>query len=124
MPDGGKIAFGVRRYRQPPAEKGALVTEYRRLMILETMTGKLLHQADVEENNRLHLAFSPDGKLLAAGGTWMARVWEVGAARAVRQFTGYRGWFNALAFSADGKRLATASEGSAMLVWDLSGRPE
>ena len=96
------------------------MTEYRRLMILETRTGKLLHQADVEDNNRLHLAFSPDGKLLAAGGTWTARVWEVGTARAVRQFTGHRGWFNALAFSANGKRLATAGEDSTVLVWDLS----
>jgi RNA polymerase sigma factor (sigma-70 family) len=121
-PDGGRIAFGVRKYRQPPA--GGQVTEYRRVMILETMTGKLLHQADVEENNLLHLAFSPDSKLLAAGGAWTARVWEVGTARAARQFTGHRGGINALAFSADGKRLATASEDSTVLVWGLSARPE
>jgi RNA polymerase sigma factor (sigma-70 family) len=121
-PDGSKIAFGVRKYRRPKA--GGPVTEYRRLMILETMTAKLLHQADVEENNLLHLAFSPNGKLLAAGGDWTARIWEVGTGRAARQFTGHRGRINALAVSADGKRLATASEDSTVLVWDLSARPQ
>jgi RNA polymerase sigma factor (sigma-70 family) len=120
--DGSKIAFGVRKNRRP--QGGGPVTEYRRVMILETMTARLLHQADVEENNLLPLAFSPDGKLLAAGGSWTAHVWEVGTARAARQFTGHRGWINALAFSADSKRLATASEDSTVLVWDLSARPE
>jgi WD40 repeat protein len=117
-PEGSKIAFGVRKHRLPPA--GGPVTEYRRVMILETMTAKLLHQADVEEDDLLHLAFSPNGKLLAAGGAWTARVWEVGTARVARQFTGHRGRINALAFSADGKQLATASEDSTVLVWDLS----
>jgi WD40 repeat protein len=121
-PDGSKIAFGVRKYRLPPA--GGPVTDYCRLMILETMTAKLLHQADVEEDDLRHMAFSPNGKFLAAGGTWAARVWEVGTARAARQFTGHRGRINALAFSADGKRLATASEDSTVLVWNLSAPPE
>src|SRR5207245_342498 len=39
-PDGSKIAFGVRKYRQPPGKAGGPVTEYRRVMILETMTAK------------------------------------------------------------------------------------
>ncbi len=89
-------------------------------MLLETATGKLLQQIDVDEESFEQIAFSPDGKRLAAGGAWTVRLWDVATGKASGQFEGHRGRINSLAFSPDGKRLASASEDSTVLIWDVS----
>ena len=70
----------------------------------------------------VHIAYldSHASKLLAAGGAWTVRVWDVGTGKEVRLFEGHRGPVKALAFSPDGKRLATASRDSTVLIWDVS----
>jgi WD40 repeat protein len=90
------------------------------VMILETATGKLLHQIDPGPESMEQLAFSPDGKVLAAGGVWTVGLWDVGSGKALAQFEGHRGRVKSLAFSPDGKRLASASEDSTVLIWDCS----
>jgi WD40 repeat protein len=96
-------------------------------MVLDTATGKLLHKTSFVEQDqgdsllvKLPLAFSPDGKLLAWGGNWTIKVWEVGTEKAAWEFEGQQGHVLSLAFSPDGKRLASASEDSTVLVWDVS----
>jgi WD40 repeat protein len=89
---------------------------------METMTGKLLSQSDVDDDHLWQITFSSDGKRLAAGGATV-RVWEVGTEKATWAFTGHRGRVASLAFSRDGKRLASASEDSTVLVWDVSAKP-
>jgi RNA polymerase sigma factor (sigma-70 family) len=118
-PDGSKIAFAVAKNR--PSGFGVRSrVGLTRFMVLETRTGKLLHQADVEDEDFRELTFSPDNKLLAAGGTWTGRVWRIGTEKAEHQFEGHRGRINSLAFSPDGKRLASASEDSTVLIWDVA----
>jgi WD40 repeat protein len=89
-------------------------------MVFETTTGRLLHQVDVDDETFREITFSPDGKLLAAGGTWTVRVWDMETGKAAWQFEGHRGRVTSLAFSPDGKRLASASDDSTVLVWDVS----
>jgi WD40 repeat protein len=71
-------------------------------------------------------ALSPDGKVLAAGGGDTRggdlRLWDAATGKEIGRLAGYTDSLYALAFSADGKRLATS--GQTLRVWDLQTRRE
>jgi WD40 repeat protein len=71
-------------------------------------------------------ALSPDGKVLAAGGGdgrgGDLRLWDAATGKEIGRLSGYTDPLYALAFSGDGKRLATA--GQSLRVWDLQTRRE
>jgi WD40 repeat protein len=70
--------------------------------------------------NTEDVAFSPNGKLLAAIDTHaMVAVWNVSTARRLLKFQGHRGLAHAVAFSSNGKLLAT-SAGDGAAVWNAS----
>jgi WD40 repeat protein len=73
------------------------------------------------------VAFSPDGKLLAVGDSynrWESNaqgrvlVWETATGRLVRTFKGHGKLVTSVAFSPDGRRLASGGDGAC--VWDLA----
>jgi RNA polymerase sigma factor (sigma-70 family) len=70
------------------------------------------------------LAFSPDGKTLAAEADnhaiWL---WEVATGRVLRKLTGHQSRITSLAFARDGKTLISGSEDTTALVWDLGRLP-
>ncbi|MEV0404052.1 serine/threonine-protein kinase [Actinoallomurus sp. NPDC050550] len=70
------------------------------------------------------MAFSPDGRILAAGGyDGRVRLWDVVTHRLVASLPSLPGRVNGVAFSPDGRILACAG-GDAVLLWNaLTGRP-
>jgi RNA polymerase sigma factor (sigma-70 family) len=64
------------------------------------------------------LAFSPDGRTLAADGDGCVDCWDVTGGKVLRKLPCPRTSVTALAFSADGRRLASACADTTMLIWD------
>jgi len=67
------------------------------------------------------LAFSPNGKSLATATDNETKVWDAGSGK---ELLTLRGQYFPVAFSADGKRLATASGDAAAKVWDAESGKE
>jgi WD40 repeat protein len=69
----------------------------------------------------LAVAFSPDGAMLATGGTdGKIRLWEVGTRKQVLEIAGHTDWVRSIAFSPDGKRLASCGDDFMVRVWSLN----
>jgi WD40 repeat protein len=70
------------------------------------------------------LAFSPDDKLLVVGdfAAPECALVELNSGQEVRRFQGHSSWVAAVAFSGDGKLLATGGGDGNVVLWDLTGR--
>jgi len=84
----------------------------------------LLHTSDDEgEADSGALAFSPDGAILAGGGSdGVLRLWSTSqdSTRQLRELRGHKGHINDLAFSPDGASLVTASSDYSARIWDVA----
>ncbi len=79
------------------------------------------------------MAFSPDGKQLVTAGTVLdaagkvvaaeVRFWDMDTGREIRALRGHTGSIDGMAYSPDGRRLATASPDQTVKLWDvIAGR--
>ncbi len=98
-----------------------LVAAGRGIEVWETARGKRIWQQSIE-NHMSTAAFSPDGKSVA-GSTdnlaWLG-IWDATTGVRKTTLTGQHGTIRKIAYSHDGKRLASASSDGMIRVWDTT----
>lgn len=112
-PDGKSLAIGT-----DYTELGRIIGSVR---LWDLATKKNIASVEGNWSQSASGAFSPDGKLLAAG--WFSgaiRLWDLTSKEVVATLRGHRGWVNSLSFSPDGTTLASGSRDGTVLLWDTA----
>jgi WD40 repeat protein len=94
----------------------------RSLRLFEVSTGQQRHAFQPYADVRwMYFVLSPDGRSVA---TWehdnIVTLWRLGSERELLRLPSRQGRMTAAAFSADGKRLATAGSDTTVLIWDIA----
>jgi RNA polymerase sigma factor (sigma-70 family) len=96
----------------------------------DVATGEKLREFESPAEWFMRLAFSPDGRTLAATVRQSKKqgpsvlLWEVATGRERRSYLAHQGTAYAVAFAPDGRRLASGGADNAVLLWDVTGRIE
>jgi WD40 repeat protein len=95
----------------------------RGLRLLDVATGKELPPLQNRPESASSVAFSPDGKILAAAAP-VIRLWDLTTRKELHPREAHQLWINSLAFSPDGKTIATAGPDRTIRFWDaVTGKP-
>lgn len=95
-----------------------------KIVLLDAVTNARVTTLPSHRKGLIALAFSDDGKYLAAGYRGMVQVWDVKARELVKSITGFERATACLAFAPDGRTLAAGTPDGQVWVWSVaSGRP-
>lgn len=124
-----KVAYRICRHtqaqapRHPRHGKWVAVGGQEAVVILYDLgTGKEFKRLTGLPGATSALAFSADSRTIAWGGWYGGPVvlWEIATNQQRRRFSGHLGRIHSLVFSPSGKFLASGSEDTAALLWDVA----
>jgi WD40 repeat protein len=132
----GKLsAGGAREWKAACSPDGKLVACHQQagkegtgIILIDATTGTELRRLgwDDKDNRRIPLlpcpVFSSDGALLATASADLKviRLWEVGTGKELRRLSGHTQAVRGLAFSPDGKLLASTGDKELIRLWDVT----
>jgi dipeptidyl aminopeptidase/acylaminoacyl peptidase len=118
-PDGRTLAVASSTFMKQT------LTVQQTLTLWEIASGKERLTIPAPQTQLSCVNFSPDGRLLAAGGRDRTiYLWDAQTGKQVRRWEGHHGDIDALAFAPDGRRLASGSLDTTILIWDMPQRPK
>ncbi|MEO8660179.1 MAG: c-type cytochrome domain-containing protein [Bryobacteraceae bacterium] len=102
---------------------------YKEVRLVEPDSGKIVATLSGAAQEVRSLAFSADGKLLAAAGGLPARggevqIWDVAGRTLVRTIQGHTDCIYSVSFLSDGKRVVTASYDKLLKLWNVESGKE
>ncbi len=110
---------------------------WRPVRVLDFRTGRLLRSFSTNRTDVRALVFSPDGKWLAAGtafrhgegakpyeGVYEIWMWDIAKDAPPLRFRGHEAPVQAVAFTANGGQIVSASNDCTLRVWDLPTQRE
>jgi eukaryotic-like serine/threonine-protein kinase len=112
-PDGKHLATAGRK----PA--GLLPDLGAGLRIIDVRTGEAVRKIRAMGWDDHAVAYSPDGKLLASARHEEIKLWDPANGKEVGSLRGHKRSIGALAFSRDGKRLASGGADETVRLWDV-----
>lgn len=121
-PDGKLLAtrtYTLAPPNDPAPKKSRREVTQTRVQLWELDTGAEVLSIPTKARG-LHLAFSPDSILLAGDDKNEIAVWDAATGAKLRSFAGRELRVRSLAFSFDGKRLASGLADGTVLVWDTA----
>jgi WD40 repeat protein len=131
MASGGSMAFSCDDRYLAVSNPGGVIA------LLSARDGKEMRRfTSTLRNSSFQLAFSSDGRFLAAGAASnffggfnngpidepIIEIWELASGQRREQFKGHIGAVTCLAFSPDGATLASGSMDTTALLWDMTGK--
>lgn len=123
------VASPVGSIKFSPDDKLLAVGRYQEVRLTDAGTGRVMATLPGHGDLVRSLAFSPDGKwLAAAGGRPLAagevKLWDVQTRQLLRTLQGHSDCIYSVAFSPDGRLLATGSYDKLAKLWDVQSGKE
>jgi eukaryotic-like serine/threonine-protein kinase len=108
-PDGNRLAIGE---------------DYGHVQLLDLRTGTVVPFQTQSSEGVTALVFSSNGQLLAAGLGSAVRLWDANSGESRGQLSNHTEWVRGLAFTPEGRQLASASGDGTIRIWSVAERTE